>query len=156
MESASRRRKGPESEETRYRRDLGPPAGTNATVAADRGLEALRRVSQRLAVTDARAGKMVGRILTDLKGAAFESLAANERLARELNSLLDRLGLRAKCPKCGEPARFVCSASSRMKNGAFFFYHTSTTHGGTGTVPALKLVSKGPDKRRKPERPKKS
>lgn len=143
MESAKKR-----ARKTETRKAARATAGSS-TVAAIRGLEGLERLAQRVTVRDERAGKELEKILPSLEGAAFESLVANERFAGELNSLLDRLRLRVKCPKCGEPARFVCSASNRMKNGAFFFYHTSTRHGGTASIPALRLVAKGPDKRRK-------
>jgi hypothetical protein len=88
--------------------------------------------------------------LDGLEARSF-GLAANKAILAAIQSLLQRLGLRVCCPKCGEPAILRCRPHSYAKGGAFVFGHSQggqhATHGGGTTFPAFKLVSAPPNRR---------
>ena len=144
------------------KRNLGSTASSadegngSAAEAARGGLEALERIADRLSVAVRTSADELRAVAPSFTGLNLGSFAENCRFADRLGSLLNLLGLRARCPKCGQPARFVCATSSRMASGAFFFYHNKTKHGGTASVPPLTLIPKAPDRRRRAKKRKKS
>lgn len=144
------------------KRNLGSSASSprgegGGTGEAGRGaLQALERIETRLSIAIEAAADELRLVTPTLTGLNLGSFSENCRFTDRLATLLNLLGLRVKCPKCGRPARFVCAVSRGMASGAFFFYHNSTKHGGTASVPPLTLISKAPDGRRRTKKPKKS
>lgn len=92
------------------------------------------------------------RVTLDLEGRNFESLEANQRVAQVIQDTADRLRVAFSCPKCGEPARFRCSAAATAKTGMFVFSHGRQTHGGGTKIPKLVVVD-APEDGRKTEIP---
>lgn len=86
--------------------------------------------------------------LQSLAGQKFGSLAANQRVAKEVHALLDSKGLRVKCPECGTAAILRCQNSGNSKTGAFVYDHYldkgRTFHGGPSSFPLLELIPKPP------------
>lgn len=144
------------------KRNVGTPAsspcgeGGVTSQAARVGLKALARIEDQLSVAVGAAADELRAATPSFTGLNLGSFAENCRFAERLGSLLNLLGLRAKCPKCGQPARFVCTTSRGMLGGAFFFYHNKTKHGGTASVPPLTFIPKAPDARRRIKKSKKS
>lgn len=95
-------------------------------------------------------------LLDDLEGRSF-GLAANKVIIAAVQGLLQRLGLRVRCPHCGQPAIPRCRPMRNTKGGSFQFEHSQggkqTNHGGGTTFPAFKLVPAPPDRRRKRKKP---
>jgi hypothetical protein len=89
-----------------------------------------------------------------LAGRSFGSLVANQAVAREIQELLNRLGLRVACPRqgCGLPASIRCAAAGNSRHGVFQFDHSvggrRTTHLGSSLFPLLQLVPAPPDRRK--------
>ncbi|MCK4659387.1 MAG: hypothetical protein KAV82_07685 [Phycisphaerae bacterium] len=85
-------------------------------------------------------------------GHSFKSLDLNRRFASELQRLLNRLGLRVRCPECKRPARLRCTKAGTARHGAFQFSHRieghNTNHRGSTHIPSLRLIPAPPDKRR--------
>lgn len=83
-----------------------------------------------------------------LAGCTLNDTRANQELVREIQAMLERNGLRVRCPECGHPAILRVSPRSGAKHGVFVFDHTidgrRTFHGGRGTLPVLRLVVKPP------------
>ncbi len=81
-------------------------------------------------------------------GKSFGSLAANQEVVAMIQDVLESHGLRVRCPECGHPAILRCSARPGVASGVFVLDHTiegrRTFHGGTSTVPELKLLAKPP------------
>jgi hypothetical protein len=90
--------------------------------------------------------------LNGLEGRSF-GLAANKAIIAAIQGLLQRLGLRVRCPHCAQPAIPRCRPMKNTKGGSFQFEHSrsgkQTNHGGGTTFPAFKLVPAPPDRRRK-------
>jgi hypothetical protein len=90
--------------------------------------------------------------LDGLEGRSF-GLAANKAIIAAIQSLLQRLGLRVRCPHCAQPTIPRCRPMKNTKGGSFQFEHSQggkqTNHGGATTFPAFKLVPAPPDRRRK-------
>jgi hypothetical protein len=90
--------------------------------------------------------------LDSLEGRSF-GLTANEAITTAIQALLQRLGMRVRCPRCGSPAIPRCRPMPNTKAGSFQFEHyqrgRQTNHGGGTTFPAMKLVPAPPDRRRK-------
>ena len=86
--------------------------------------------------------------LRSLAGRRFGSLAANQRVAKEVHALLDSKGLRVKCPECGAAAILRCQNAGNARTGAFVYDHYlergRTFHGGPSTFPLLELIPKPP------------
>jgi hypothetical protein len=84
--------------------------------------------------------------LASLQGCTMGSIKENQDLANAIHRLLDNHGLRVCCPECGHPAIMRVSPRPGSKQGVFVFDHTieghRTFHGGRGTMPEIKLVSK--------------
>ncbi len=84
--------------------------------------------------------------LQQFHGWSFPTLAENQAFAKMVHQLLDGYGLRVECPECGHPAILRCLRAGNAKNGAFVFDHYlesgRTFHGGTTTVPLIKVVQK--------------
>ncbi len=84
--------------------------------------------------------------LKTFEGWAFESLADKQAFAKMLHGLLDRHGLRVRCPECGSAAILRCLRAGNAKHGAFAFDHYldsgRTFHGGTTIVPRIEIVPK--------------
>jgi hypothetical protein len=93
-------------------------------------------------------------VLNAIAGQTFGSLQANQAVARGVQDLLNRLGLRLVCPKvgCGQPASLRCAAAGNSKSGVFQFDHSAgrkrTTHKGSSTFPQVTLTDAPADRRR--------
>lgn len=93
--------------------------------------------------------------LSRLAGSSFGSLEANKDVVREIQQILNRLGLRIKCPRrgCGEAAIIRCRPAPRTKHGTFQFEHTikgrRTIHAGRTRLPSLEVVKQPLDGRRR-------
>jgi hypothetical protein len=113
-----------------------------AMAELDQELNRLQRAI-RLAI-QAQLGKMFGRSLG--------SLQQNRNLVASIHRLLDSHGLRMRCSECGHPAILRVSPRGGAAHGAFVFDHTidgrRTFHGGRGTVPMIRLVTKPTRKQR--------
>lgn len=87
-----------------------------------------------------------------LAGQDFGSLLENQRVAKQVHTLLDSVSLRVACPECGSAAILRCQKAGNAKHGVFtydhYLEHGRTFHGGQTRFPALKLVPK-PERRRK-------
>lgn len=92
--------------------------------------------------------------LSSLTGKSFQDIKQNRALAESIHQLLDSHGLRIQCTECGHPAILRVSPRPSIPSGVFVFDHTldgrRTFHGGSSTVPEIKLVAKPP--RKKPRR----
>lgn len=86
--------------------------------------------------------------LVALAGHSFGTLAANQSVVLMVQEMLESHGLRVRCPECGHPAILRCSGRPGVAHGVFVLDHTiegrRTFHGGTATVPELRLVAKPP------------
>lgn len=86
--------------------------------------------------------------LEALAGCTMRDTHANQDLVRQIHAMLERNGLRVRCPECGHPAILRVSPRSGAQHGVFVFDHTidgrRTFHGGRGTLPILRLVVKPP------------
>jgi len=120
---------------------------------ADDALATLAQFDDHLADLQRPVVKQVQQFLDQLEGQSFGSLEANQAVASALQFLLNRLGLRVECPRCGRPAIFRCRSSRSPTTPSFQFEHFEegrrTNHVGTTTWPALRLVPAPPDRRRK-------
>ena len=83
--------------------------------------------------------------LNSLEGIAFDTLTDNKTMTREIQHLLNRLGVAVRCLRCHEPARIRCGKAGALETGAFQFDHAPaghrTSHGGSRRLPQLTLVS---------------
>ena len=130
--------------------DTNPPEpADNASRETLGGIEAL---NQRLTELLRPFTADVQSFLDDLEGRSF-GLAANKAIVLSIQLLLQRLGLRIRCPHCSEPAILRCRSTGNTKGGSFQLEHSArgrqTNHGGGTTFPAMRLVPVPPDKRRK-------
>ena len=98
-------------------------------------------------------------LLTQLGGRSFGSLANNQRIARELQSLFMSLGVRVVCPRpdCNEPSSVRCKKAGGAKHGSFQFEHPRNgrliSHATSIVIPPdLHLVPAPPNPRRKLKR----
>ena len=86
--------------------------------------------------------------IASLTGHSYGSLAANQDVVAMIQETLESHGLRVRCPECGHPAILRCSSRPGVLNGVFVFDHAiegrRTFHGGTATVPELRVVAKPP------------
>jgi predicted RNA-binding Zn-ribbon protein involved in translation (DUF1610 family) len=89
--------------------------------------------------------------LKPFEGTCYATLKENQLAASTIHQLLDRYGLRIRCPECGNPAILRVSARKNANAGVFVFDHSvkgkRTFHGGRGVFPFMRLVEKP---RRKP------
>jgi predicted RNA-binding Zn-ribbon protein involved in translation (DUF1610 family) len=126
-----------------------PEAADDLSRETLRGIEAL---NQRLTQVLQPFTADVQAFLDGIEGRSF-GLAANKSIVLSTQLLLQRLGLRVRCPHCGEPAILRCRSTRNAKGGSFQFEHSArgkqTNHGGGTTFPAMRLVPAPPDKRRK-------
>ena len=85
-------------------------------------------------------------------GQNYGSLTANQDVARMIQQTVDGHGLRLRCPECGHPAILRCSSRPGVPDGVFVFDHSiegrRTFHGGGSTLPALRVVTKPPRRRK--------
>jgi hypothetical protein len=131
------------------------PVGTDQPEAAQPDpaelLRGLQAIDERLTALLAPIIEEVDDALTRLEGRSF-GLEANEALVSAIQQLLNRLGLRVRCPRCREPAILRCRETGNARDGSFQFEHYAsgrqTNHGGGATFPALTLVPAPPDRRR--------
>ena len=89
-------------------------------------------------------------LLTSLAGINLKSFEANRAVASLIQDIADRLRVSLACPgeNCDEaPSRLRCSRIGNIPTGAFTFSHERHTHGGTSTLPPLKVVELAPDRR---------
>ncbi len=117
----------------------------------------LKDLSRGLDVLNLPFRKALQELLNYLAGKSFDSLESKQAVAKEIQEIISRLGLRVACPKegCGLPAIIRCAAAGNSKQGVFQFDHSSssgrrTTHMGSSTLPRLTLVPIPPDRRRIP------
>ena len=89
----------------------------------------------------------------NLEGQSYGTLEVNQSIANAVQEVADQLRVAFSCPKCGEPARFRCSAAATAKTGMFVFSHGRQTHGGGTKMPKLVVVA-APENGRKSEIPK--
>lgn len=92
-------------------------------------------------------------LLDTLAGKALRRLEEKVALATLLQVMLQRLGLRVRCPRCGKPAVLRCRSMAEHSPGAFYFQHQGggqpkSGHLASPVVPELKLVAAPPDLRR--------
>lgn len=84
--------------------------------------------------------------LQQFEGWAFASLADKQVFAKRIQRLLEGHGLRVACSECGHAAILRAVAIGNAKHGAFVFDHYldsgRTFHGGSTTVPLIRVVSK--------------
>lgn len=116
-------------------------------------LAQMERLDGRVSEVLAPVIKELAEFLGPLVGKSLGTLEENKAFARLLQALLRRLGLRVRCPRCGEPAVLRCQPVRGMETGAFQFQHQGgfgprTNHMGSSTIPELKLVAAPPDLRR--------
>lgn len=120
-------------------------SGTRSDLPGD-GWSELHELDLELNRLQRELRRTIEATLVRFAGRKLGSLSANRRLAETIGSLLDRHGLRVCCPECGHPAILRVSPRPTAPEGVFVFDHTiagrRTFHGGGGTVPELKLVSK--------------
>jgi hypothetical protein len=114
-------------------------------------LRGLQSINERLTALLAPVIEDVEAALARLEGRSF-GLGANDVLVSAIQQLLNRLGLRVRCPRCSEPASLRCRETGNARDGSFQLEHYAsgrqTNHGGGTTFPALTLVSAPPDRRR--------
>jgi len=131
---------------------LTPTATIGAETRA-RVVKLLRRLSADLDVLVYPVSHGLQALLDGLAGKSFGCLEANKEVARELQRLTNRLGLRIACPRqgCGRPASIRCARAGNSRHGVFQFDHPigrrRTTHLGSSTFPCLTLVPPSPDRR---------
>jgi hypothetical protein len=130
------------------------PAAEITAKARDGISRVLRQLGDGLTALNAPVRRGMEELLIALAGKSFGSLEANQAVARGVQGLLNRLGLRVACPKagCGKPAVLRCAAAGNSRQGVFHFDHSSsnrrTTHMGSSAFPSLTLVDAPPDRRR--------
>lgn len=78
----------------------------------------------------------------------FETIEEKREFCARLSQVLDRLRLRARCPKCDEPATIFCVRGTSL-NGSFTYTHRRGSHGGKTTLQGIQLVNAPEDQRRK-------
>jgi hypothetical protein len=110
---------------------------------------------------DARVTQLLEPVVGDLEAALAQlagksfGLETNKALVLALRQLLQRVGLRVRCPRCGEPAYLRCRQPKHAREGAFQFEHfqegKQTNHGGGTIFPQLSLVAAPPDRRTEPK-----
>jgi hypothetical protein len=145
-------------EPERWRLTLEKEGVTPAAEITDRTRDGIARVlcqlGDGLTALNSPVRRGLEELLLALAGKSFGSLEANQVVARGVQELLNRLGLRVACPKegCGRPAVLRCAAAGNSKQGVFHFDHSSggkrTTHMGSSAFPCLTLVNTPPDRRR--------
>lgn len=95
--------------------------------------------------------------LRKLAGRSTGNLAQNRELVESIHRLLDTHGLRVRCNECGHPAILRVSPRVGSSAGVFVFDHTidrrRTFHGGRGTLPELRLVTKPPRRKASAKKP---
>ena len=94
-------------------------------------------------------------LLTTLGGRTLKHLEEGCAIAKAVQRLLQRLGLRLRCPHCGEPASLRWRTPRRT--ASFYFQHSvkgrNIHHGGKKSFPEnVILVAAAPDKRKKGRR----
>lgn len=93
--------------------------------------------------------------LNKLSGQSMATLEENKELVKSIHQMLESHGLRVQCTECGHPAILRVSPRDGVKNGVFVFDHTingkRTFHGGSSTLPELRLVAKPARKAPKPK-----
>lgn len=123
----------------RQRMQVGETSISEATQRLSRLAEQLLGLQQSMRQT-------IEQTLGQLQGASFGSLDANQRFTRTISELLDSHGLRVACSQCGQAAIVRCSKNPRTRDGVFVFDHIvsgrRTFHGGTTTLPLLRVVDK--------------
>ena len=77
--------------------------------------------------------------VSTLEGKNLGTLEENQRIARMIQETADKLGVLFLCTKCNAASRFRCSENPTAKTGVFVFAHGKNTHGGTTTIPPLKV-----------------
>jgi hypothetical protein len=97
----------------------------------------------------------VQEFLKTLEGKNFGSVEANKRVAAMIQKLVSRVGMVLMCTKegCGQPSHLRCNKPARSQTGTFQFEHfvdgRRTNHTGSACLPALTLVPKPADRRKK-------
>jgi hypothetical protein len=149
-------------ESDRWERTLVLSGLKSDLLPSDRAREAvaglLARLTADLFALHGPLQRALQEVLNATAGKSFGSLEANQVVTRDVQDLLNCLGLRVVCPKqgCGRPASLRCAAAGNSKTGVFQFDHSAgrkrTTHLGPSKFPKLSLTD-APADRRRAERP---
>ena len=93
--------------------------------------------------------------LRNFEGKQYPSLEENQRVVSTIQRLLERYGLRVRCPECGNPSILRVSSRKTAKRGVFVFDHNingkRTFHGGKNVFPKMQLVEKPGRRLKKPQ-----
>jgi hypothetical protein len=94
-------------------------------------------------------------LLDELVGESLDTFEENQELARTVQGLAQRLGVRVECLRCGKPAWLRYQRGGAR--GYFVFQHAeggkTSGHSGSALLPPLKLVPAPPDRRKSDEPP---
>lgn|GEM_PF-4957481 len=121
-------------------------AHPNSTQSVETSMACIAELASVLDAARLATMKHIESRLSFLEGVRLDSLQGNQMLAKSLHTLLDRHGLRFRCPECGEPAIMRCLRSGNSSTGSFVFDHylsqNRTFHGGRSSLPKLVVVGK--------------
>lgn len=119
---------------------------TTRSITLSTATEGLEQLNQQIAGVQRTIRTAIERYLQQFAGVTFGSLDLNQQFVRSTQQLLDRNGLRVRCPECGHPAILRCSRNASIPGGVFVFDHYlpegRTFHGGSRTLPLMKTVAK--------------
>ena len=119
----------------------------------DDALDRLGQLGEQLTGLQRSMRQAIDQTLSQLGGASFGALEANQRFTQIMHELLEQHGLRVVCSECGNPAILRCSKNARAPTGFFVFDHyingKRTFHGGSTTLPQLAVTAKPPRKGRR-------
>ena len=92
-------------------------------------------------------------VLDGMAGQSFGSFDGNREIAQRIQSLLQQLNVRVKCPKTGLPGNLRHRQSGRARHGAFLIEVTQNGRrlcpSSSTTLPELVLVPAPEDRRKK-------
>ena len=130
-------------------RPSGTDGGTTRPVASlVQASDQLAKLQQQISRLHRTVRLTIEAEVASLVGHSFGTLAANQNVVLMIQEMLESHGLRVRCPECGHPAILRCSVRPGVSQGVFVLDHTiegrRTFHGGTATVPELRLVAKPP------------
>ena len=117
-----------------------------APPSVDRATEQLESLGGEVRDLQQQIRQRIDQRLQQFEGWAFASLADKQVFAKRVQRLLEGHGLRVACSECGHAAILRAVAIGNAKHGAFVFDHYldsgRTFHGGSTTVPLIRVVSK--------------
>lgn len=117
-----------------------------APPSVDRATEQLESLGGEVRELQQQIRQRIDQRLQQFEGWAFASLADKQVFAKRVQQMLEAHGLRVACAECGHAAILRAVAIGNAKHGAFVFDHYldsgRTFHGGSSTVPLVRVVSK--------------